>query len=341
MLRACLSLALCAAALAQDVGPDDVNGAIDRAVAWLRAQPSGFEADSAKELTAIALVHAGVKPDQAPLAKLLARIASDEPMATYNASLAAVAFALVDPAKYRSPLVRCGQWIVDAQCANGQWTYDGPTLRGRDPIVRKDGSIALRSQRGAVSARGDNSNTQFALFGLWAISKAGIEVPSAVFERAGSYWRNAEKIGGGWSYTADQETYGSMTCAGVTALEICGSALDAPERYRKPIEGGLAWLGGRFSVTENPGLDERHLYYYLYSLERACALSGTAKLGEHDWYQEGARFLLLGQRLDGSWEGKTTSTCFAILFLRKATLSLVAPKDGDKKIPDTARSDER
>ncbi|MCX7702953.1 MAG: hypothetical protein N2234_02465, partial [Planctomycetota bacterium] len=60
------------------------------------------------------------------------------------------------------------------------------------------------------------------------------------------------------------------------------------------------------------------------------------KLGKHDWWKEGAEYLLGVQNADGSWpgseqggvrQGDTTSpmvnTCFAILFLKKATMPLV------------------
>jgi hypothetical protein len=52
------------------------------------------------------------------------------------------------------------------------------------------------------------------------------------------------------------------------------------------------------------------------------------KIGEHDWYQEGAEYLLKNQQRDGIWnqatddrfgEGAVVDTCFAILFLKKAT----------------------
>ena len=49
------------------------------------------------------------------------------------------------------------------------------------------------------------------------------------------------------------------------------------------------------------------------------------KFGDHDWYLEGAKSIVRSQKDDGSWgtnaneEKNTVSTCFAILFLKKAT----------------------
>jgi len=69
-------------------------------------------------------------------------------------------------------------------------------------------------------------------------------------------------------------------------------------------------------------------YYYLYGLERAGVLSLCLRFGKHDWYEEGANFLLRAQRADGSWSSDgmvsaLSNTCFAILFLKKATTPVI------------------
>ena len=105
---------------------------------------------------------------------------------------------------------------------------------------------------------------------------------------------------------------------------------------------GLDWMTRRFSVTENPGLGERKgeiygwHYYYLYALERFGIMFGTDALGAHDWYMEGATYLLKMQQPNGSWEAKASEgfrnhdTCFAILFLRRATRPLIDVASVDK-----------
>jgi hypothetical protein len=66
------------------------------------------------------------------------------------------------------------------------------------------------------------------------------------------------------------------------------------------------------------------------------ALTGLVRFGEHDWYADGARQLLREQRADGAWiaDGRppwpptglmVADTCFALLFLRKATLTAEKP----------------
>ena len=119
----------------------------------------------------------------------------------------------------------------------------------------------------------------------------------------------------------------------------------------RSIWDGLGWLGHNFSVERNPGardavvlmdggpldrdaLEEwrrrggaalggelnlsTHFYYYLYGLERAGIASGAAWMGEHDWYGEGAAYLVRVQMRNGLWNAVPIDTCFALLFLRRA-----------------------
>ena len=89
-----------------------------------------------------------------------------------------------------------------------------------------------------------------------------------------------------------------------------------------------------FTVKEHPG-DPKWTYYYLYALERTGILAAIDKIGPHDWYLKGALRLLDTQNEDGSWtpkgdaypNQKTWDTCFAILFLARATRPMVASFD--------------
>ncbi len=146
----------------------------------------------------------------------------------------------------------------------------------------------------------------------------------------------------GWRYTAQGgEPYcGSMTTSGVAALVICKAALEGTPYYQRNkkkinqgIRDGAAWLAHNFTVSTNPGRPGMWHYYYLYGLERAGVLALCNRFGKHDWYAEGSAFLLGSQRPDGSWSqdgmiSALSNTCFAILFLKKATTPMV--KLGDK-----------
>ena len=109
------------------------------------------------------------------------------------------------------------------------------------------------------------------------------------------------------------------------------------------MRNGHAWLAANFKADANPGENElgtspkTELFYTLYAVERYGMLAGQTLLGNHDWYVEGASFLLAAQKESGGWDdgvGRSTSTwdtCFAILFLKKATRALVASEDVSKR----------
>jgi hypothetical protein len=126
-----------------------------------------------------------------------------------------------------------------------------------------------------------------------------------------------------------------MTTAGIGALMIAAECLGdglgngagngLSRTQRKDLDDActraLAWLAANWSVDENPHKGKSWLYYFLYGLERVGALMQREYIGEHPWYVEGARFLTDAQRDDGSWsqDSEQADTCFALLFLKRAT----------------------
>ncbi|MHC5020016.1 MAG: hypothetical protein ACYTGX_07885 [Planctomycetota bacterium] len=62
-------------------------------------------------------------------------------------------------------------------------------------------------------------------------------------------------------------------------------------------------------------------------MERAGVLANRIFIGGHDWYRAGGDVILSGRRGgmwdDGKGDGRIASTCFAILFLTRATVPLV------------------
>ena len=130
--------------------------------------------------------------------------------------------------------------------------------------------------------------------------------------------------------------YGSMTAGAVGALCIFDYMLDKNWKKDKAVLDGLKWMEQNWSVTQNVGPSETSagapkawILYYLYAVERVGMLYDTATIGPHDWYLDGARHLLKSQKKDGSWDetvgfGKKPywDTCFAILFLKRATRRL-------------------
>ncbi len=139
-----------------------------------------------------------------------------------------------------------------------------------------------------------------------------------------------------WGYTTGPKVFGSMTAGAVAGLAICASGLRMQgkgdpgllRRIDDAQRGGLRWLGRHLSVRGNPGSAWEWAmweYYWLYGLERACELSRVAVLDDRDWYCEGALQILGQQGPQGQW-ARLDDTCFALLFLQKATLPPITPR---------------
>ncbi|MBL8726959.1 MAG: hypothetical protein JNM25_00920 [Planctomycetes bacterium] len=138
----------------------------------------------------------------------------------------------------------------------------------------------------------------------------------------------------------DRPEYGSMTAAGITGLVIARAGMvngglakaDVMPKVDAAIQSGFAWLAAEFQVRSNPGFIDKadtNWFYYLYGVERACELAGVALVQDRDWYYEGALQLMALQEDGGAWpldhlNGKVLdATCFAVLFLKKATMPAV------------------
>jgi hypothetical protein len=206
--------------------------------------------------------------------------------------------------------------------------------------------IAIKAQRDGGGS-GDNSNTQYGALGLRACFDAGITFEEALIHRAAKWWMDSQcaPVDGaaanavmsgtdarprGWNYKSpeDGEAYGSMTAGGIGSVVIYDYMLKKDWKKNPVANAGMSWLNVKWDVKSNPGKGGSWHYYYLYGLERAGILYDTNMIGKHDWYLEGARLLLEGQDGNGSWQSNTWETCFAILFLKKATRPLVASGGG-------------
>jgi hypothetical protein len=66
-------------------------------------------------------------------------------------------------------------------------------------------------------------------------------------------------------------------------------------------------------------------YAHLWAIERWCGLTNRSKVGTHDWYREIAAWLVDQQQENGAWgysgSAELLDSCFALLFLRRATIS--------------------
>ena len=319
------------------------------------------------ELILLTLVAAGM-PETHPVFDRYLRKCLAAPLErTYKAACLAMALEELDPSYYQMKLAQCAQFLLDNQAKNGQWSYGVPTdvtnfefVEGRRTGTRPGGVVDFEagprerkkparavvvSQRRTRYDVGDNSNSQYAALGLRACHDANLRMPLQVIQAARDWWRDSQwpdesgaragkaavASGGlapaiqGWSYqrpgVGDQTapTRG-MTAGALGARVIYDSMLGLDWKKDPVVEAGARWLGKHFVASPS--------MYYLYAVERAGMLYGTARFGDHDWYWKGAKVLVRGQNADGSWgrdekaEKNTWDTCFAVLFLKKATRAI-------------------
>jgi hypothetical protein len=193
---------------------------------------------------------------------------------------------------------------------------------------------------GQANGDADLSATQFVLLALRAASQAGYpieKVSPKTWEFAAEYVRNCQKPDGGFGYQVDGPSYASMTACGIGSLLICKEQIALSKEKKPPewIDGaiakGLEWLDKNFDAAQNVGHVERpDLFYYLYGVERVGDLTGRKEFNGKDWYTRGAVLLLEQQKEGGKWIDATgwepqdvLGTCFALLFLKRATIPVV------------------
>jgi len=191
----------------------------------------------------------------------------------------------------------------------------------------------------------DLSCTQYAALGLYIGQKHGLKIDPSHFldllESLEDYQVDVQKIANpnlngrtgaakvemtGYGYRphdANQKSTGSMTTAALAVMQICKAGLGRKLRrttrnnIERQVDAAMIWMGQHFKPGSNP--NGGHKYYYLYGCERVGALLNTERFGQHWWYIDGAKHLIKDQNKDnGNWSG-VTETCFALLFLRRAT----------------------
>ena len=335
-----------------DIDADQVRQSIERGVAYLKRMQhldgtwpdSGGQVGGVTALSTLALINCGVPIDDEAIQRSLRYLRTLPPKMTYVTSLQTMVLCLAEPQKDLLLIQRNAKWLEETQIKEGlrrgSWAYPG------------------------LASGGDNSNSQFALLGLYEAERAGAKVQDRTWQMTLEYWKSAQNASdGSFGYLKRQNGLedagtGSMTCAGISSLVIasgrlaagdaeddghrtqcCGNHMtdDSAER----IERALRWLGNAFTVQQNPhheGLLGRrggHHYYFLYGVERIGRITARRFIGDHDWYREGAAYLCSPavQQFDGAWKGPdrpeddpNIATSFALLFLGKGRRPILVSK---------------
>lgn len=329
---------------ADDLKPEAVLKSIDQGKRFLisKQNPNGsFECPlnglyttGPSALATLALLNIGMTPQDPPIQKALEFLRSQRPPTkTYEAGLQLMVFAAAkDGNRDRARMMTIVSEMEVGQDTTsdnrGGWHYD---LSPRTTSF-------------------DHSNAQYAVLGMREAAFAGIPTSRKSWELTRQHWTKTQDADGGWSYTAGGGgSSGSMSVAGIASLVMADSLLPddsdvganglpdccRDEPRNEALERGLNWLRARFAVGHNIGDGSvGGVLYYLYGLERAGRLSGQRFIGNHDWFREGAKFLINGQGGDGHFSspggaGDTDAlvgTSFALLFLSKGMAPVLINK---------------
>jgi hypothetical protein len=320
---------------------------------WENDELSVLQKGGSSTLAMLALLTAGVPADDPVVKRGLPYIRGLAPQHTYVVGLQTMVLAEVGDVRDLPKIQQNVDWLLDAAVTTGgKRLRDGGKLEGW-----------TYGSAGGAGHRTDNSNTQYALLGLWAGRQAGASIDRAVWDSIRDYYTRNQcqpMIDGhglpmaGWTYQNENpKAKGTltMTAAGVSGLFIAG--LDANDNKQELNEAtgvaakcgfypeddavakGMRWLGQNFAF-----LNPQHTFYNVYGLERVGRLSGQRFIGEHDWYRQGCEYLTgvkespgLAQRSDGSWQMNSgldvypvVSTSFALLFLAKGRTPILISK---------------
>jgi len=324
LLLAVCALSLCArAASAQDGVSLElrVQRAIERGVGYLvkQQQPDGtWPGDESNHpggqtsLVALTLLKSGVNRDEPPLRDALAALRKVVFKSTYSASVfLMLQAALIDKSKTNvaGEGRDCFDFLVSHQ-ADGLWAYP----------------------YGGI----DMSNTQFALLGLRAGAQLGFVVPEKVIESCIPALYRSQKPEGGFPYDPGRDATGGMSAATLGGLAVLAELGRGNERvptllakHRADLARAESWMETHLLPENNP-YGEHYFttswhYAHLWAIERWCGLTNRTKVGAHDWYREIGAWLVDEQRPEGGWghagSSELLDTCFALLFLRRATVS--------------------
>ncbi|MBI3411524.1 MAG: DUF4159 domain-containing protein [Planctomycetes bacterium] len=319
-----------------------VKTSIDLGVRFLRGKqlangswevniPSAGVQGGWSSLAVLALLNSGVPVNDPAVKRGLEYVRSLQPTMTYVRALQTMVLVEAGLDEDRERIVKNVEWLIKARVIRGGklmgWTYN---------------------QIGASEAT-DNSNTQYALLGLWAGKQGGVEINREIWESIRDYYLRTQEADGAWDYSARYpKSNVTMTSAGLCGILIAGMGLNVGRE--EILDNGTAtncgvyeenpaaakaitWIRNRFILN----LRDR-TFYHLYGLERAGRLTGQRFIGGHDWYREGCEYLVEQQKTTGpdagSWYTQgpgfdswpVVSTSFALLFLSKGRTPVLISK---------------
>jgi hypothetical protein len=167
------------------------------------------DVDALAAIEAVSLLKIGYKAEAPEIRDVCKRICNriqgsnfaDGGHFIYEAGVSLMCLANADAKKYKPQIAVLAKFIIANQGVQGQWHYKHST-------------------------DGDTSISQYAILGLWEASRAGVDIPLEVWDKAAQWHLKFQQKDGGFGYHPDLLATGSgpsmhsMTAAGIGSLQI-------------------------------------------------------------------------------------------------------------------------
>jgi hypothetical protein len=281
-----------------------IRGQQQKDGSWEIYQISTLNPGGCTALALLALLNAGVPANDPAVAKGLAYLRKVDSKWTYVRALQTMVFAKAGQKQDLKAIQDNVKWLIASRIMDNDrllgWNY---------------GKIGKSSP--------DNSNSSYAILALHTGHLAGVKVPKEVWKSISRLYRDTQEKGGGWGYSK-KIGYPSdltMAVAGLTGLLTAELTLRQGRQavlQEKAVKQALDLIGKRFNIRL-----ANKTYYTLHAIAELGRIAKLKTLGNHDWYREGAEFLVKKQnQKEGSWpkgdqfdQWPLINTSFAVLFL--------------------------
>lgn len=230
----------------------EIDAAIQRGVAFLK-QREDYGRTGMNAFVTYTLLKAGEPPDSPYMQNCLKNILADhnqkneagetvyKPGSDYNycAGVQLMVLEAISPEKYQQEIRRTSEFLISTQQQGGSWYYPQDTPNN-----------------------GDTSITQYAILGLWAAERAGILIPTRVWDNAARWHLTTQLQNGAFCYHPGERTGSAprhtMSVAGTGSMFIIAQQLypDGAARTPQNVNGGKS-PKKRFGFLEKVDLTEK------------------------------------------------------------------------------------
>jgi hypothetical protein len=265
-------------------------------------QPGGTSS-----LALLALLESGVKVDDEAVKRGLKYLRELKPQHTYVVGLQTQVLCKANQKEDAELIKRNVKWLEDAA------VWKGKNLEGWSYLSNQGN-------------RADNSNTRYALAGLYAAHKVSFKVSKEKFwEEVRDFYLRSQSVAGSWGYqNVNKNAKGThtMTLSGILGLMQAQEVIGRKDKLAdQAVEAGFAWIANEFTIMNRP-----HTFYNLDVMAAVGRASERKDFGTKakkiEWYKEGVDWLLKNQKPGGEWQIKAAiddfpviSTSFALRFL--------------------------